>query len=324
MKGFNQNRAASARSSERGIALLTALLMLLLLSAMAVGMMYISNTDSQINANFRSEQQAYFAARAGMEELRDRMRTTSANTITTTPGLPTVLPGTAGVSVVYLINQGSDPVTIAPWDSTNKYKDTELCHDGFTGLTESTVSSVADVPCTGSSLGSLTSSTYKTVASVLPFNSTSAAIPFKWARVTLKQANSVLGHPVDPLNSSSTAQICWNNTYEVQLTKTSCLQQDGGDTPVYMITALAVTSNGARRMVQAEVAQQPLTSNHYGLFATSSGCGAVNLQGGATVDSYNSANGAYGGSNVSESGGSVGSNGNILAGGTNISIGGSV
>lgn len=323
MKISKEKRAASARSSERGIALLTALLMLLLLSAMAVGMMYISNTDSQINANFRSEQQAYFAARAGMEELRDRMRLTSANTITGTPGLPTDVPGMSSNSVVYLINQVSSSDPVEPWTAGSKYADTEICHDGFSNFSE-TNSSIADVPCSGSSLGSLTSSTYKTVASVLPFNGTTAAIPFKWARLTLKQANSVLGHPVDPLNSSSTSQICWNNSYEVQLTKTACLQQDGGDTPVYMITALAVTNTGARRMVQAEVAQQPLTSNHYGLFATASGCGAVNLQGGATVDSYNSANGAYGGSNVSESGGSVGSNGNILAGGSNVSIGGSV
>ena len=323
MKDFRKKTAAKARSSERGIALLTALLMLLLLSALGVGMMYITTTDTQINSNFRSEQQAYFAARAGMEELRDRMRSSSANRIDLTPGLPTTMPGVSANSVIYLINQGTDSTTIAPWDKTNKYFDTELCHDGYSNLTSDANSSIADVKCTGSSLTSIASN-HSAINSVLPFNGTSAAIPFKWARLTLKQANSVLNHPVDPKNSTSTSAICWNNSYEKQLTAATCLNQDGGSTPVYMITALAVTNTGARRMVQAEVAQQPATSNHYGLFATSTACGAVNLQGTVSVDSYNSANGAYGGTNVSNTGGSVGSNGNILVGGSGVSIGGNV
>ncbi len=57
----------------RGIALLMALLLLLLLSAIAVALTFTTDSDLMINANFRKEQVASFAAKAGMQEARDRM-----------------------------------------------------------------------------------------------------------------------------------------------------------------------------------------------------------------------------------------------------------
>jgi Tfp pilus assembly protein PilX len=319
---LEKHNTGYGKQHERGIALLTALLFLLLISALAVGMMYMSSTDASINSNFRAEQQAYFAARAGMEEMRDRMRTSSANTITTTPGLPTAMPGLASNSVIYLINQGTDSTTIQPWDKTNKYYDTELCHDGFSTFSE-TNSGSADVQCSGSSLGSLASN-YKAITSVLPFADKSAAIPFKWARLTLKQANSVLGHPVDPKNTSKTTPVCYNGTYEKDkdVSIADCPSMDKGNTPVYMITALAVTNSGSRRMVQAEVAQQPSSSTNFGLFATGTGCGAITMGGNNNVDAYDSSTG-YSPSTANHTDGAVGSNGNVSASGT-VTIGGNV
>ncbi len=58
---------------ERGIALLLSVLALLLLSAVAAGMIYMASTENSIAANFKSEETEYFAARAGIEEVRDRM-----------------------------------------------------------------------------------------------------------------------------------------------------------------------------------------------------------------------------------------------------------
>ena len=62
---------------ERGIALIAALLMLLLVSAVAVGMILASDTESSISSNFRDEQTALFSARGGVEEVRDRLRSTA-------------------------------------------------------------------------------------------------------------------------------------------------------------------------------------------------------------------------------------------------------
>src|SRR5258708_35608512 len=93
------------RRKEAGVALLLSILALLLLSAIAVGMMYMSNTETLVGNNFRQEEKAYFAARSGVEEVRDRMFPGNPNTINgigLIAGvcqvgkqclLPTVLPG---------------------------------------------------------------------------------------------------------------------------------------------------------------------------------------------------------------------------------------
>jgi len=49
------------RAPERGIAMITALFALLILSALAVGMMYMATTDTQINANYKESEQSYWA-----------------------------------------------------------------------------------------------------------------------------------------------------------------------------------------------------------------------------------------------------------------------
>src|SRR5438105_9377416 len=59
---------------ERGVAILMVLFALLLLTGIALGLMYLTDTETGINANFRSEQEAYYVARAGLEEARDRLR----------------------------------------------------------------------------------------------------------------------------------------------------------------------------------------------------------------------------------------------------------
>lgn len=71
-----------AQSSEKGVSLLLALLVLLLVTAVAFGVITLSNTETSISANFRDEQVAFFAARAGLEEARDRLRSSATNSLT--------------------------------------------------------------------------------------------------------------------------------------------------------------------------------------------------------------------------------------------------
>ena len=56
------------RAAQRGVALVVAMLALLLFSGVVIGMLYSSDSESVINANYRSYQKAYFAAAAGIEE----------------------------------------------------------------------------------------------------------------------------------------------------------------------------------------------------------------------------------------------------------------
>src|SRR5437899_7244574 len=115
------------RQREQGIALLLSILCLLLLTAVAAGMMYLSATETAINGNFKSEESAYFAARAGVEEVRDRILPANANTINAS--LPTALPTGAG-GVLYVLN-GVSAANIT--NNTSPYFDDELCHD-FTAI----------------------------------------------------------------------------------------------------------------------------------------------------------------------------------------------
>src|SRR3989442_13786084 len=87
------------RNKERGMALLIALLALLLISAVGLGMMYMSTTESSINGNYKDTQTSFFAMRAGLEEMRDRMRSNSVAPI----ALPAAMPGAAN-SIVSIAN----------------------------------------------------------------------------------------------------------------------------------------------------------------------------------------------------------------------------
>ena len=49
------------REHERGMALILSLLALLLISAVGLGLIYMSNTETSINSNYRDPQTAFFA-----------------------------------------------------------------------------------------------------------------------------------------------------------------------------------------------------------------------------------------------------------------------
>ncbi len=262
-------RSAQLRPGrERGIALIFCMFALILLSSIALGLIYMSDTETTINQNFRSSQQAYFAAYAGIEEARSRM----------VPGLvggapvpcvglpcPTTLPGVGPGSVVYILNPKlkSDGLeVIDPMAPANKWFDDELCHGNFpnTGL----VNSGLNIPCAPIAPPGVGWWSY--VNSTSPFTGTAAALNFKWVRVNLKINASNAPYYVDGVGGagSNNTQICWdgNNERLMPLGYAACdLPAAGGDTmkPVYVVTALA---EGSRRIAQVEVAQNPPLITH--------------------------------------------------------------
>src|SRR5262245_42788818 len=121
--------------SERGVAMLVVMFSLLLLSVIGLGMMYSTNMETSINTNFRDKQTAYYAALAGLQEARDRIQPATHNIIA-----PEALPTMATANVIYIV---SDYATVKPWDPTNDYFDTELCHEKVLGL-----SGTPGQPCT--------------------------------------------------------------------------------------------------------------------------------------------------------------------------------
>ena len=95
------------RRRESGVALLLSILALLLLSAIAAGMMYMANTETLVSNNFRQEEKVYFAARSGVEEVRDRMFPGNPNTIN---GIGTI----AGVCLVERLDPGLVQIRTGP------------------------------------------------------------------------------------------------------------------------------------------------------------------------------------------------------------------
>jgi hypothetical protein len=225
---------------ERGMALVMALIALLIVTSIGLGMMFMADTETSINGNYRDEQTAYYAAKAGLEEARDRMRSNAGTGITINAGLPTALPGAVN-GVAYILNPANSE-TVAPWNTADKYFDNEICKE---------------VNCSGGQVPP-TSGWYRSPA--LTASSTYAASPvllYKWMRITLKTNQSASGTAnVMYVNGSSSSaslnyQACWNGANEF-VSSTGCT---GANKPVYMLTALAITPRGTRRMVQYELTQ---------------------------------------------------------------------
>jgi hypothetical protein len=249
------------QNRERGMALIMVLLALLVISAIGLGMMYMSNTDTAINANYKDTQTAFFAMRAGLEEMRDRMRAHSLMPDGVTSAavpLPTAMPGTAN-SILYITNPAASE-TVDP--TSGSYFDDEFCHEWFSGVTWT--SPGPTVPCSSSS--GLPTGVY-TRSSYSPNSGTAAALKYKWVRLTLKQngtftQNGAFPNAAVDSGQPNNSQVCWNGiaNQEVAVTSlgyTSCSAASAAGVmvaPVYLATALAVTPTGSRRIGQYETA----------------------------------------------------------------------
>jgi Tfp pilus assembly protein PilX len=265
------------RNKESGMALLIVLLALFLVSAIGMGMMYMSTTETSINANYRDTQQAFFAMRGGLEEMRDRIRTNAPSPV----ALPTVTPtnATAG-SVVYILNPtGSETIDPTSTAAGNTYFDDEFCHETFSTMTGLAVPASLSLPCVSG--GAVPSTAVTTYASISPYTGTSSALKYKWVRITMKQ-NNTFSTAIVNSSASSTGQVCWDagNAKEVVVTTlgayTTCLQAQNAGllvAPIYIITSLAITPQGSRRIGQYEVAAISITPPPAGL--AMAGAGAV-------------------------------------------------
>jgi hypothetical protein len=275
--------------NESGVALFICLFALLLLTSIGLGLMYMANTETAINYNYRSSVQAFYAARGGAMEAVDRLRqgdTAAGYSITPPTTMPTY---TASTGVVYILNPAAGE-TVAPWDPNNAYFDDELCHEQFLDSAGNNALGIAlssaGVPClaTVNPAGSVY---YTTTTSQLPYASTT---PYKWARITLKQNATATPYVVDSSSPNKT-KICWDGSHEIALPTgyADCGIPPAGSnpySPVYVVTAMASAQAGgtgrARRMYQMEYAPAPPV-NVTSAVASYAG---VNLTGQLTVNGY--------------------------------------
>jgi len=258
MNGKNIKRL----KTQRGIAMMVALLALLLLAAIGMGLMFMADTENSVNNNYRDSQKAYFAARAGAEDARlllARDATLNANAMALNTGSP--------FHMIYLKNptgtETIDPTTAGGSTlATNPYLDDQLCWERFANLTLTPGAG----PCGSNGQGGqlLTDSTAFTATTMTQTAGVngSDALPFKWVRITAKQnLMGALGSSGTKVASGSAngQQVCWDGSQEVVVAGTCAAP---ANMPVWEITSLAVTPKvganpGSRRMVQMEVALSP-------------------------------------------------------------------
>ncbi len=219
-KESNSVMTTTVRRDERGIALIVVLFATLLLTVIGLGMMYSTNMETAINHNYRDSQVALYAALAGLQEGRERIK----YPYEITP--PLVLPSATAQNIVYIV---SDYSTVKPWDPTNPYFDTELCQENVLGL-----SGTPGVPCTTTAAGTAWFSYVDdSQPSSAPWNFANP-LDWKWTRIQLKGNNNT---PV-PVNGDNTdySQSCWNGRTQISTPSsyTTGCQPIGGVTSVVM------------------------------------------------------------------------------------------
>ena len=121
--------AVKAANREKGIALITSLLILFLVSAMVIGMTWMVMSDSRLGGNNKDRETAFYGAEAGMEKLTADMgaaftangKLTAADiaSVTSNPPTTTTLPnikflnasGASTYSVIFTPNANGDPTS---------------------------------------------------------------------------------------------------------------------------------------------------------------------------------------------------------------------
>ena len=238
---------AKAKKQERGAALLMALFALLLLSAIGGFMLLSARTETRIDGNYSSSLNAYYGANAGLTEVRDRVKYSSAIPGGLADLLPTDIAGNPN-GVLYILNPSAGEA-LDPADPASKYFDSQLCHDYNSGAGPgdrcTTVPGVAG---------------WK----LHPQNSIappSGPLGYKWVRINIKTNRTVLpNYCVDQPCASAALDtpVCWDGQVQ-QLTpggvNPSC--DANGMQTVYTLTSLGATAglneNAARKFVRTEV-----------------------------------------------------------------------
>jgi hypothetical protein len=224
------------RYSEKGIALLIAIFVLLLISVVAIALLVSSGTETALGANYRASSSVYYAALAGLEEARGRLSPKNP-TYFNAATVPTPFPlGQA----VYVMNRLSGE-NVMPWDTSNQYYDKEFGSEFF--------------PLAASSVG-----VYPAYSVWDYTNSPSLPGPmYKWVRITAATEQSlyldvnsdgVYDHTIpiyyDP------AQVDSHGNPAPSLIVT--LSPPSTAVQVLQITALGYMPNGSQKLLQYVVA----------------------------------------------------------------------
>ena len=234
-------RKTRTRRNEAGIALLIAIFVLLLIGVVAIALIVSSGTESALAGNYRYSTTVYYAAVAGLEEVRARLRSNNPNSFNNTTAPGTFVPPTGtpfGVCTPsYVINPvGGEAVT--PWDPANPYYDVEFSRE-------------FPLDCGGAPPPSPSPTTLsvwnRNPLSGLPF----PGPLYKWVRINGVSEKS-LNLDTFPYDGTPDPALVYYDGINARLTD---IANTGSQ--VLEVTALAVLPNGSQKLLQYLVAPVP-------------------------------------------------------------------
>jgi Tfp pilus assembly protein PilX len=244
---MNPTNEKLQRESERGVALLIALFALLLISAMAAGLIVTSGTETSIDANYRTSTQAFFDARAGIEEARGRMWRGSPNSIapqvTPTDKGPAATPSTLFPGNVFYIVNPSQGEVVAPNVAGSKYFDSEYSKEWNASITTANVTPINSIYAGAAAAAGLQGPLYK------------------WVRITAATEastntdvnNDGIKDAVSPIFYDGKQQLL--NPSQLNCPPLGVISNSACQAwQVFQITSLAETPTGSQRLLQYEVA----------------------------------------------------------------------
>ncbi|HYT65969.1 MAG TPA: pilus assembly PilX N-terminal domain-containing protein [Vicinamibacterales bacterium] len=244
------------RSGEKGVALVFTLFLMAALSAMAVSMMFLAQTETSASRNYRTMSQARYAGEAGVHK-----------------------------AINFLLYSYTAPSSMS----------------GYTTTTSPVQYSSADVVL---SAVSGVSSNYPDTAVIAAFN-------------TAAQGTLTVG--TGTVNYAAYAKLLSMRNVTVYGGAARTIQ-------TWQITATGTVPGSlpATVEVSAILEQNVAPADAYAIFATGTGCGAIDLRGTMHTDSYDSTAPLSGGHPVTDtSGGAVGTNGNLSISG-NVTVNGNL
>ncbi len=224
-----------AYRSQRGVALLIAIFVLMMISIIATALILTADMETAFKGNYKTSMQAFYSARAGLEEGRARLWSGHPNKIGSLafPASGDPMPLT---DVIYITNPAAGEI-VNPIDLSagNPYADTEYLQEWGNLVNPAKVSTIPSAPNGGGISGPL----------------------YKWVRITArseKSANLAVNGGgfrdfSNPLFFDGTRQVLSTGGGAAVPGASQAWQ-------VFTVTALAVTNGtfGSRRLVQYVVA----------------------------------------------------------------------
>jgi hypothetical protein len=212
--------------SERGIALLISIFILLLISVVAIALIVASGTESALAGNYRSSTGVYYAALAGLEEARGRLAPKNPNSFqNTNPGYFPPPGTTLPIGNVFYVLNPSPTENAANLLTTPAYQDNEYATEFGAAPNPANVT------------------TTSSVWNLAPLNGLAGVAPplYKWVRINPISEKS-LGLDTSPYDGTiDPTPVYYDGT---NLNDISSGQQ------VFEITSLAALPNGSEKMVQ--------------------------------------------------------------------------